>query len=762
MANNADQQNNSDDLIAELARLMAEDAQTTPEAAQPKAAEAKAAEPKPLEPRTTAKESEPAPAASSGQGQVLPFAKDSPDRFATEQSFPNPPADAESEAAQAEGGEDAKFTPEMRPAHPDDEALAENLFARLAAQLNELERGRTEAVPPEGEAHGVASSLGSKTGDGMSGDEMSGQDSGDEDVPPQAEQYDAFEEPDDRDNTGQDEAEMPPSTATVDPIAALIAGTPGGGFDFVQADREPARPDDHDLDRTVNAPSQPLPSGAASARFAEDAPGAGRAAEVSPAPQSKRQDNFSVSPVFGLGSARAAKIAAAPAAAPSSPAASAPADAGPADPIDEIEALIGDAVRASRQPLGERNVGFSEPVTPAPEPHREPARAKSPSMPDPLESLNAEPRPAARRAEPDASLDLGADLPPRAASAPKRRMGLMVPAIGLVAVLVLGGAGYWLFGRGNAPTGEAPVLASNTEGAKVAANTKSTTDDGQQSVVFSELEKGKQTAPANEQLVSRDQSTTASGNATDTIRQVGEAAPDTATTNETTGLTNRKVRTVTVKPDGTIVSDDESLAGNQVLPVTRPNVPDIPGSDTTQDGEFTVASAQSGAAGTAAPPATVADTEGELVANAPAPAPPISAARRQELAAAVVATGAPAASTGSSQAVDLLANAANAATTAPAATSAPTATPSAGDVNAPAYVQLSSQRSLTDATTTLNRMKSQYGNLFGGSEAFVRQVDLADKGTFYRVLVPANSFDAATTMCTNIKTAGGDCFVRTN
>ena len=45
------------------------------------------------------------------------------------------------------------------------------------------------------------------------------------------------------------------------------------------------------------------------------------------------------------------------------------------------------------------------------------------------------------------------------------------------------------------------------------------------------------------------------------------------------GLANRKVRTVTVRPDGTIVSGDDAVAGAEALPVERPNVPDVPGAD---------------------------------------------------------------------------------------------------------------------------------------------------------------------------------------
>ena len=103
-----------------------------------------------------------------------------------------------------------------------------------------------------------------------------------------------------------------------------------------------------------------------------------------------------------------------------------------------------------------------------------------------------------------------------------------------------------------------------------------TTDQG--SVVFGELD-GTETPAADEQLVSRDDS--AETSVADVATPVGD---DTATgTGDTAAseseLANRKVRTVTVRPDGTIVSGDEAVAGNETLPVDRPVVPDLPGAD---------------------------------------------------------------------------------------------------------------------------------------------------------------------------------------
>lgn len=54
-----------------------------------------------------------------------------------------------------------------------------------------------------------------------------------------------------------------------------------------------------------------------------------------------------------------------------------------------------------------------------------------------------------------------------------------------------------------------------------------------------------------------------------------EATSVIATTATDPELANRKVRTVTVRPDGTIVSGDDALAGNEALPIDRPNGPQV-------------------------------------------------------------------------------------------------------------------------------------------------------------------------------------------
>ena len=94
-----------------------------------------------------------------------------------------------------------------------------------------------------------------------------------------------------------------------------------------------------------------------------------------------------------------------------------------------------------------------------------------------------------------------------------------------------------------------------------------------------------------------------------------------------------------------------------------------------------------------------------------------------------------------------------------AAVAAPQATEVAAfGNNAPAYVQLASQRTEAEARTTAQGLVTRYGPLFGGANMEVQRVDLGTRGIYYRVRVPASSVEQANNFCVNVKAAGGDCY----
>jgi hypothetical protein len=79
--------------------------------------------------------------------------------------------------------------------------------------------------------------------------------------------------------------------------------------------------------------------------------------------------------------------------------------------------------------------------------------------------------------------------------------------------------------------------------------------------------------------------------------------------------------------------------------------------------------------------------------------------------------------------------------------------------NAAAYVQLSSSPTQDAAEASRRSLNSRFGSLFGGSELVVQSADLGQKGTWYRVKLPAASLAEAQSTCASIKANGGECIV---
>ncbi len=504
-------------------------------------------------------------------------------------------------------------------------------------------------------------------------------------------------------------------------------------------------------------------------------------------------DRFKVPPVFGLGSAASTGAVAAvptgtgpvePSIAPAAnrspgpaaprpsatPAAPPPAPTANADvdPIDEIENLIGRAMRVEFDlPADETPVVAvkAAPEAPAPRPAPSPALRSlaTPTIPThKTEALSAADQTIFAAAEASGA-DIGWVNSPTVAdpvaetyqAAPRQRRGfgpgisrsLAGPLVAVTLLLAAGFGLYWVLGLGGREPGPAPLLAADTAPVKEAAPVASADDSAApQSVVFNEINGG--TTGADEQLISRDQ--------TD-VNEVTQVAASTADVSEE-GLANRKVRTVKVRPDGTIVSGDDSVAGSTILPVDRPNVPAVPGAETTI-------------------PDLLANAEADVAEPTPAPAAettvpvqPGSTVQAVDLAGnpiagktAVVPLTRPAGLRLAATPQPAAETPAATATSAPPVATPSVSVPGAVEVpaladTAPAYVQLASQRSEADARQSAQNMVTRFGPLFGGANLEVQRVDLGAKGIYYRVRVPASSLEQANLICTNVKAAGGDCF----
>jgi sporulation related protein len=89
--------------------------------------------------------------------------------------------------------------------------------------------------------------------------------------------------------------------------------------------------------------------------------------------------------------------------------------------------------------------------------------------------------------------------------------------------------------------------------------------------------------------------------------------------------------------------------------------------------------------------------------------------------------------------------------------------PAASGGGTGSYVQVSSQRNEADAQASFKSLQGKFPAALGSRAPLIKRADLGDKGTVYRAMVgPFASADEAVRFCTDLKTAGGQCFVPRN
>ncbi|MBO0346263.1 SPOR domain-containing protein [Roseibium sp. CAU 1637] len=362
-----------------------------------------------------------------------------------------------------------------------------------------------------------------------------------------------------------------------------------------------------------------------------------------------------------------------------------------------------------------------------------------------------------------------ADVEPRA---PKkgRNKGLMTAAA-VLGVVFVGGVGYALLAGNSgiqAPSGPPPVIAGLQGPLKVMPEPAAEGDDNSGSKLIYDRVEGN-TDTSRERLILPEKTEPAD------LRP----APDTVvTTDPLVPGGPKRVRTLVVRPDGTIVSE----AGNgQATRVIAPS----PGSNQTQTPDATTQPAATvGTPPTFQPvnpaPETAAASEtdtqtgdgvpgetaasetpvsAEDAANAPRmvptpkPAVPVRVARATPQQSASPVSG-PLVLGGDQP-------------SAPAAPATPVAsTPqvsASGSIPAGTYVvQVTSQRSSEAALQTYADLQRRYPQVLGNRQAAIVPAEIDGRGTFYRARIPSASRAEAISLCESLQAAGGDCFVRRN
>jgi hypothetical protein len=194
------------------------------------------------------------------------------------------------------------------------------------------------------------------------------------------------------------------------------------------------------------------------------------------------------------------------------------------------------------------------------------------------------------------------------------------------------------------------------------------------------------------------------------------------------GTEPKSVHTITIRPDRPMVAS----AGATAIP----NLPSAPETTSMPAAEPTPVAPQPARA---PEPAAQPDPPARHTASAPHRAPP--------------ASNAP------------LSLSPNAVAPAPVAAAPPPPARTAARSDAAAVggyaVQISSRRNEAEAEAAFRTLQAKFPGQLGGRQPLIRRVDLGEKGVYYRAMVgPFGNPTEASQLCSDLKAAGGSCFVQ--
>lgn len=259
----------------------------------------------------------------------------------------------------------------------------------------------------------------------------------------------------------------------------------------------------------------------------------------------------------------------------------------------------------------------------------------------------------------------------------------------------------------------------------------------------------------------------AQGKGEDRISQiVAENAGDTDA--EITAVAPRKVRTLVVKPDGTLMPREEPVAEAAPVeaaaetqaeaPVEQEMAAAAPAEDMTQPVTEEAAPAYTPPA--AEKPVQVKKRQAAKAAPAPAaeetvasaePTPALAPAQTSgEITSAMPEVVPIAPQRPAEQPVDVVGE---------VKPDQVAAVSGASTRNGSWAMQIASQPSEAAAQSSYQDLARRYGGVLAGHEVNIVKAEIAGKGTFWRVRVPAGSRNEAVSLCENYKAAGGNCFV---
>ncbi len=377
----------------------------------------------------------------------------------------------------------------------------------------------------------------------------------------------------------------------------------------------------------------------------------------------------------------------------------------------------------------------------------------------------------------------------------RSRRGLLTVGV-LMATAIVGVAGALsLRDRGpQAPSGAPPVITADTGPAKVAPQNPGGVDIPNQNKQI--YDRGAPAVPEATKVVNREEQPVDVRQTARALAQrdsinglIGATAAVPPAPSQAEGASNglsalgepKRVRTVAVRPDGTIVSDQTPSASQPLRPPTMqlpataggtpvrtaaaaPVVVPVPAPAATPPVAATtpapVAPPPQPPRPTAAAPVATTTSTTTQAAVPPRPAVPAPSPVAQAPAApAGPAAGAPLSITPTAGQAKLQQRVASAPVPAPeaprAAAPAPVAS-SGGDF----MVQLAARPSEREALDAFSQLQRRYTDLAGYSPV-VRRAEVGDK-TIYRLRVGSMSREDANALCSKLQASGGQCFVARN
>ncbi|MCB1495329.1 MAG: SPOR domain-containing protein [Bauldia sp.] len=395
------------------------------------------------------------------------------------------------------------------------------------------------------------------------------------------------------------------------------------------------------------------------------------------------------------------------------------------------------------------------------------------------------------------------DLPPfpeeELAGLKRRRSGRAIAAVGGILVIAVVGAAAFFLTQGDSGSGSPPpIITADGEPSKVFPDEAAADTDQQGKLIYDRVDDGDgsdttlvatgddpiaEVSPDEDLAnnpISRviipggpgvDGPMESGDNGAGGEMVVAEADPSDGSES---ALGPKKVRTVVVRPDGTIVSSEAVEEGGDAVPGDEaPGA--VPGDEFSNLADNTRTDMDAVLDGQDLPVVTdpLGVTTGDGTEAIPNP-PPGTVPAEDETVAAVEEAAEPV-----PLAVPEPAAPKPAAPKPAAAPAKPTIVATTGDANGPidltpgtsggssgpragsggVLVQVSAQRTEDAARSTYRSLQSRYPSILGPYQAAIIRADLGDRGIYYRVRIGPFSSGDATRLCNDLKSAGGDCIL---